>query len=341
MEIIHVKFDELTTMASGCNNSGPDFNSSNIQDSLEDLNKIPLKEDFDNLFGPLYEEYYESRTPEVLENSVTGAENTVIRNKSHLVAKGYCQVEGIDFEESFALVARLKAVRISLAYAAHKNFTIYQMDVKTAFLNRPLKEVFVSQPDGFVDPDFPNHVYRLKKALYGLKQAPKASTPMATARIDADLQGTPTNQTKYRSMIGGLMYLTTSRPDIAFATFGITMIAKVHLEESNFWDTSKSVGRLKNRIVQLCQLRKRSTYLCQHAAHNATFYTKRINIRYHFIKEHVEQGKIKLYIVKTEYQLTDLFKKALPKERFEYLVHRIGMRCMTPTELDSLAKLAS
>ncbi|GJZ53537.1 retrovirus-related pol polyprotein from transposon TNT 1-94 [Tanacetum coccineum] len=140
------------------------------------------------------------------------------------------------------------------------------MDVKTAFLNRPLKEeVYVSQPDGFVDPYFPDHVYRLKKALYGLKQAPRAwydklssfliehhftkgivdptlftrhhggdislvqkhgmdervsmSTPIATERLDADLQGTPTDQMTYHRMIRGLMYLTASRPDIAFATF--------------------------------------------------------------------------------------------------------------------------
>ncbi|GKC66267.1 putative ribonuclease H-like domain-containing protein [Tanacetum coccineum] len=103
------------------------------------------------------------------------AENIVIRNKSRLVAKGYKQEEGIDFEESFAPVARLEAVRMFVAFAAHKNITIFQMDVKTAFLNGPLKEeVYVSQPDGFVDPDFPDHVYRLKKALYGLKQAPRA-----------------------------------------------------------------------------------------------------------------------------------------------------------------------
>nr|GFA43086.1 hypothetical protein [Tanacetum cinerariifolium] len=83
--------------------------------------------------------------------------------------------EGIDFEESFAPVARLEAIRIFLAYAAHKNMVVYQMDVKTAFLNGSLREdVYVSQPDGFVDPDNPNHVYKLKKALYGLKQAPRA-----------------------------------------------------------------------------------------------------------------------------------------------------------------------
>ncbi|GJV77176.1 retrovirus-related pol polyprotein from transposon TNT 1-94 [Tanacetum coccineum] len=182
------------------------------------------------------------------------AKNIVIRNKSRLITKGYKQEEGIDFEESFDLVASLEAVRMFIAFVAHKNITIFQMDVKTAFLNGPLKEeVYVSQPDGFVDPDFPDHVYRLKKALYGLKQAPRAwygklssfpiehhstkvivdptlftrrhggdillvqkhsmdecvsmSTPMAIERLDADLQGTATNQTTYRRMIGRLMYL--------------------------------------------------------------------------------------------------------------------------------------
>ncbi|GJT81372.1 retrovirus-related pol polyprotein from transposon TNT 1-94 [Tanacetum coccineum] len=102
-------------------------------------------------------------------------DQTVIRNKAQLVAKGYAQEEGIDFEESFAPVARLEAVRIFIAYAAHKSFLIYQMDVKTAFLNGPLKEeVYVAQPDGFVDPDHLEKVYRLRKALYGLKQAPRA-----------------------------------------------------------------------------------------------------------------------------------------------------------------------
>ncbi|GJR79124.1 gag-pol polyprotein [Tanacetum coccineum] len=100
---------------------------------------------------------------------------TVIHNKARLVAKGYAQEEGIDFEESFAPVTRLEAVRIFVAYAAHKSFPIYQMDVKTAFLNGSLKEeVYVAQPDGFVDPDHPEKVYRLRKALYGLKQAPRA-----------------------------------------------------------------------------------------------------------------------------------------------------------------------
>ncbi|GJY03211.1 retrovirus-related pol polyprotein from transposon TNT 1-94 [Tanacetum coccineum] len=99
----------------------------------------------------------------------------ILKNKARLVARGYRQEEGIDFEESFAPVARLEAIRIFLAFAAHMNKVVYQMDVKTAFLNGNLREeVYVSQPDGFVDPYNLNHVYKLKKALYGLKQAPCA-----------------------------------------------------------------------------------------------------------------------------------------------------------------------
>nr|GFC11794.1 retrovirus-related Pol polyprotein from transposon TNT 1-94 [Tanacetum cinerariifolium] len=102
-------------------------------------------------------------------------EQTVIRNKSRLVVRGYRQEEGLDFEESFAPVARMEAIRIFLAYAAHKSFTVFQMDVKTAFLHGSLKkDVYVYQPEGFIDTDHPSHVYKLKKALYGLKQAPRA-----------------------------------------------------------------------------------------------------------------------------------------------------------------------
>nr|GEY45326.1 retrovirus-related Pol polyprotein from transposon TNT 1-94 [Tanacetum cinerariifolium] len=103
-------------------------------------------------------------------------DDTVIRNKARLVAKGSKQEEGIDFEESFA-VARLEAVWIFVAYAAQKSFPINQMDGKTDFLNGTLKdEVYVSQPNGFFDPDHPKKFYRLRKTLYGLKQAPRAWT---------------------------------------------------------------------------------------------------------------------------------------------------------------------
>nr|GEU40624.1 copia protein [Tanacetum cinerariifolium] len=108
---------------------------------------------------------------------------------------GYSQQEGIDYDETFAPVARIESIRLFLAYAAHKDFTVYQIDLKTTFLNEILKEkVYVGQPPGFVTKQYPDHVYALDKALYGLKQAPRAC------------------------MIGSLMYVTSSRPDIMFAT---------------------------------------------------------------------------------------------------------------------------
>jgi hypothetical protein len=96
-------------------------------------------------------------------------------NKARLVAKGYSQIEGLDFGETYAPVARLESICILLAYATYHGFKIYQMDVKRAFLNGPIKEeVYVEQPPGFEDSEYPNHVYKLSKALYGLKQAPRA-----------------------------------------------------------------------------------------------------------------------------------------------------------------------
>ena len=99
----------------------------------------------------------------------------VTRNKVRLVAKGFTQIEGLDFGETYALIARLESIRILLAYATHHDFKVYQMDVESAFLNGPLSElVYLEQLSGFEDPRFPNHVYKLRKALYGLKQAPRA-----------------------------------------------------------------------------------------------------------------------------------------------------------------------
>nr|GEV26053.1 retrovirus-related Pol polyprotein from transposon TNT 1-94 [Tanacetum cinerariifolium] len=141
--------------------------------------------------------------------------------------------EGVDFEESFAHVARLEAVRLFIAYAAHKSFTVYQMDVKTAFLYGPLKEeVYVNQPDGFVDPYHPDKINQSPRGIFinqakyaqeilikhGMTSCDSVGTPMATKHLDADLSGTLVDQTKYRSMVGALMYLTASRPDIMHAT---------------------------------------------------------------------------------------------------------------------------
>nr|GEV11187.1 integrase, catalytic region, zinc finger, CCHC-type, peptidase aspartic, catalytic [Tanacetum cinerariifolium] len=132
--------------------------------------------------------------------------------------RGYALEEGIAFEESFSPVARLEDVWIFVAYVAHKSFLIYQMHVKTAFLNGPLKEeVYVAQPDGFVDPDHPEKAKYTLEILHkhGIEKGQSIRTPMAIKpKLDADLSGNPVDQTDYRSKIGSLMYLTSSRPDI-------------------------------------------------------------------------------------------------------------------------------
>ncbi|GKA89172.1 copia protein [Tanacetum coccineum] len=126
--------------------------------------------------------------------------------------KGYKEEESIDFKESFAHVARLEVVWMFVAFAAHKNITIFQMDVKTAFLNGPLKEevYFIKSPRGIFIGQSQYAIELLKK--HGMDECVSMSTPMVTKRLDADLQGTPTDQTTYHRMIGGLMYITTSSP---------------------------------------------------------------------------------------------------------------------------------
>ncbi|XP_019159136.1 PREDICTED: uncharacterized protein LOC109155899 [Ipomoea nil] len=165
----------------------------------------------------------------------------IFRNKARLVAKGYCQEEGIDFDETFAHVARFEAIRIFLAYAAHKNFKVYQMDVKSAFLNGLLeKEVYIEQLPGFAIECENKKVYHLQKALYGLKQAPRI--PMSTSlRMDIDNEGKDVDQKNFRGIIGSLLYLTASRPDISFAV-GVWQTTKERRKQSNW----------KSRMIQIC-----------------------------------------------------------------------------------------
>nr|GEV51771.1 hypothetical protein [Tanacetum cinerariifolium] len=164
----------------------------------------------------------------------------VIRNKARLVAQGHTQEEEIDYEEVFAPVAQIEALRLFLAYASFMGFMMYQTDVKSAFLYGTIEEeVYVCQPLGFKDLDHPDKVYKVVKALYGLHQAPRAcqdkyvaeilrkfgltegksaSTPIDTEKpLLKDPDGEDVDVHTYRSMIGSLMYLTSSRPDIMFA----------------------------------------------------------------------------------------------------------------------------
>nr|GEU70357.1 hypothetical protein [Tanacetum cinerariifolium] len=207
-------------------------------------------------------------------------DQTVIRNKARLVAK------------------------------AHKSFPIYQMDVKRAFLNGPLKEeVYVAQPDGFVDPGHPEKAKYALEILHkhGMEKGQSIGTLMAMqAKLDADLSGNPVDQTDYRSKIGSLMYLTSSRPEIVQAD-----CIAMSLADAEYVALSASCAQSAISIS------------CNPVRHSRT---KHIHTRYHFIKEQVENGIIELYFVRTEYQLADMFTKALPEDRFKYLVRQIVLR---------------
>nr|GEY14993.1 retrovirus-related Pol polyprotein from transposon TNT 1-94 [Tanacetum cinerariifolium] len=420
-------------------------------------------------------------------------------NKSRLVVRGYRQEEGIDFEESFAPVAGIEAIRIFLAYVAHKSFTVFQMDVKTPFLHGSLKEdVYVCQPEGFIDANHPSHVYKLKKALYGLKQAPRAwydelsklllqnhffkgtidptlfirrfhddilvvqvyvddiifgsthpryiqlfsnlikirfemsmmgemtfflglqvnqspcgifinqskylleilkkygmescdptGTPMEIKdKPDLDQNGTLVDATKYRSMIGALMYLTSSRPDIVHATYLYARYqakpTEKHLKEvkrifrylrgtvnmglwytkdsgfeltgfsdadyagckDTFKSTSSGAQFLGEKLVSWSSKKQDCTALSIIEAEYVSLSaccaqvlwmrTQLTDYGFHFNKILIYYD-LKSAIAISCNPLADLFTKALPVERFQYLVRRLGMRCLTPAELEALA----
>ncbi|KAJ9556920.1 hypothetical protein OSB04_011534 [Centaurea solstitialis] len=422
----------------------------------------------------------------------------IIRNKARLVTKGYHQQEGIDYDETFAPVARIKAIRIFLTYAAHKNM---KMDVKCAFLNGELQEVvYVEQPEGFVDPKYPEHVYVLDKALYGLKQAPRPwyetltiyllesgykkgtvdptlflrrsgnhltvvqiyvddiifastnpesctefeqimksrfqmsmmgeltfflglqvrQTPQGIfinhllqllCQLDADTSVNPVDQKVYRAIIGSLLYLTASRPDIMFATcvcarfqcdpreshlgavkrilkylkgtpnFGLWYPKDSGFELTAFTDsdhagcklnrksTSGACQFLGDKLVSWSSRKQNCVFLSTAEAeyvaaacccsqvlwmkiqladygytmHRIPIYcdssstiqiaanpvqhsrTKHIDIRYHFIKDHVEKGNVELFFVESERQIADLFTKAFDEKRHYYLLSKLGM----------------
>ncbi|GJZ35467.1 retrovirus-related pol polyprotein from transposon TNT 1-94 [Tanacetum coccineum] len=188
----------------------------------------------------MQEELHEFDHLEVKLNEKGG----ILKNKARLVAHGYRQEEGIDFEESFAPVARLDATQISLAYVTHMNMIVYQMDVKMAFLNGILREeVYVSQPNGFVDPDNPNHVYKLKKALYGLKQAPRAWYDLLSKFILSQefSKGTVDPTLFIRRQGKDILLVQIYVDDIIFAstTPELQSLRKYGMESSNPVDTPK------------------------------------------------------------------------------------------------------
>nr|GEW31550.1 Gag-Pol polyprotein [Tanacetum cinerariifolium] len=207
--------------------------------------------------------------------------------------------EGIDFKESFTPVAQMEDVWLFVAYAAHKSFPVYQIDVNTSFLNGPLKEeVYVNQPDGFVDPHHPDKVYRLKKALYGLKQAPIAWYDELSNFLVS--KGFSKAEAKYVSLsacCAQVLWLRTQLTDYGF-----------HFDKIPMYCNSQAA------IAILCNLDQNS-------------HTKHIDVRYITLSRNMLKMVFMNYSLS---ELADLFTKALPEDRFKYLVRRLGMRCLTP-----------
>nr|GEY01996.1 retrovirus-related Pol polyprotein from transposon TNT 1-94 [Tanacetum cinerariifolium] len=236
------------------------------------------------------------------------------------------QEEGIDFEESFAPVARLEAVRIFIAYAAHKSFPIYQMDVKMAFLNGPLKEeVYVAQPDRFVDPDHPEKGFSFE--LTSFSDADHAGCIDSCKSTSGRIQFLGDKLVSWMSKKQNCTAMSSAETEyvVLSASFAQVMWIRTQLQDYGF---------NYNKIPLYCDSQSAIAISCNPVQHSLT---KHIHTRYHFIKELVENGIIELYFIRTEYQLADMFTKALLKDRFKYLVMRIGMRCLTPAEPEVLA----
>ncbi|GKA77134.1 retrovirus-related pol polyprotein from transposon TNT 1-94 [Tanacetum coccineum] len=228
----------------------------------------------------------------------------------------YHQQEGIGFEESFAPVARLEVVWLFVAYAAHKSFLVYQMDVKTTFLNGPLKEeVYVNQLDGFVDPHHPDKVYRLKKALYGLKQAPRAWTPVSklTAFSDSDHAGCLDSRKRTSGgiqFLGGDKLVTWSSKKQDCTSMSSTEAEYVSLSAccaQVLWLRTQltDYGFHFDKIPMYCDSKAAIAISCNPVQHSRT---KHIDVTI-----------------------------SHNRNRFKYLVRRLGMRCLTPDELEVLA----
>ncbi|GJU33387.1 integrase, catalytic region, zinc finger, CCHC-type containing protein [Tanacetum coccineum] len=282
----------------------------------------------------------------------------ILKNKARLVARGYRQEEEIDFEKSFALMTRLNVIRIFLAYAAHMNMILYHTDVKAALLNAILCEKVYVTTAGEYGSRHPNHISQSPRGIfinqskyaleslkkYGMESSDPVDTPMVEkSKLDEDTQGKAVDPTHYRGMVGTLMYLTATYADADHAgcqdtrrsTSGSMQVLGDRLVS---WSSKRSqltdYGLGFNKILMYCDNKSIIALCCNNVKHSRS---KHIDIRFHFIKEQVENGVVELYFVNTEYQLADIFTKALGRERIEFLINNMGMRSFTPETLKQLA----
>ncbi|GJR89979.1 retrovirus-related pol polyprotein from transposon TNT 1-94 [Tanacetum coccineum] len=318
------------------------------------------------------------------------------------MARGYRQEEGIDFEESFTPIARLEAIRIFLAFAAHMNMAVYQIDVKIAFLNdfskgsvdptlfirKEGKELLLVQvyvDDIIVAASTPElcdlfakimcskfkmsimgkisfflglqifqnpigiFINQSKYALeslkkYGFDSCAPVDTPMVEkSKLDDDKEGKDVDPSHYRGMIGTLLYLTARTINWGLwylKDSSIALTAFADADHAGCQDTRRSTSSsmqfLGDRLVSWSSKRQKTNAISSTEVEYIAM-SKHIDIRFHFIKEHVENGVIELYFVNTKYQLADIFTKALARERIEFLINKLGMRSFTLETLKQLA----
>nr|GEU48738.1 hypothetical protein [Tanacetum cinerariifolium] len=356
----------------------------------------------------------------------------VVKNKARLVAQGHRYEEGIDYDEAFAPVARIKAIRIFLAFASFMRFIIYQIDVKSTFLYDKIEEeVYVSQPPGLIDPQFPNKVYKVEKALYGLHQAPRAcyetlstfllqngyrrgiinknlfikkekddimlvqvfqmssmseltfflglqvkqsekrificqdkyvaeilkkfdfssvkttSTPIETQKpLVKDEVAADVDVYLFRSMIGSLMYLMASRPDIMFAICACfrrliswqckkQTIVATSTTEDEYVVAAHYCGQvlwIQNQMLDYgFNFMNTKMYIDNESiiciVKNPVYHskTKHIDIRHHFIRDSYEKKLIQVLKIHTDENVADLLTNAFDVSRFNFLKANIGM----------------
>ncbi|GJU03899.1 retrovirus-related pol polyprotein from transposon TNT 1-94 [Tanacetum coccineum] len=378
VESIHLRFDEIKEMSetsvandtSGLvpqrqkaldyDNSDPDPQLQNVSPSAD--TNVPSQQELDLLFGPLYDEFFNAGTSCVNKSSSptdnSAQQDTLPSTHIHPTTEPSTPTH-VNAEEN----NNDQAVNSNFLYTVQRSCPPLNGRQNT-FLNGPLKEeVYVHNQTGFVDPDHPEKVYRLRKALYGLKQAPRAcasengycaryqARPTAKhhkewyKRIfpnlrDADHAGCiDTRKSTFRGIqfLGDKLvnWMSKKQDCTAMSSAEAEYVALSASCAQVMWMRTqlKDYGFNYNKIPLYCDSQSAIAISCNPVQHSRT---KHIHTRYHFIKEHVEYGIIELYFVRTKYQLTDMFTKDLPKDRFQYLIRRIGMRCLTPAELEVL-----
>nr|GEU78478.1 putative ribonuclease H-like domain-containing protein [Tanacetum cinerariifolium] len=312
---------------------------------LEELERLKRQEkEANDAAKTLRKTFAQSTKDLLLQVGISRASSThydergvLVRNKARLVAHGHRQEEWIDYNEFFALVARIEAIRIFLAFASYMGFIVYQMDVKSAFLYGKInEEVYVSQPSGFIDPKFPNKVYKVVKALYGLHQAlkawfqyPKDSAFDLEAYSDSDYDGANLDR---KSITIGCQFLVRrliswqykKQTIVATSTTKAEFVATASCCGQVLWIQNKMLDYSFNFMNTKIYIDNEST-IC--IVKNPVFHskTKHIEIRHHFIMDAYEKKLIQVLKIHTNNNVADLLNKVFDVSRFNFLIVNIRM----------------